>query len=275
MINHKVAVVTGSNKGIGLAIVRSLCQKFDGHVYLTARSVERGVAAVEFLQSEGLSPKFHQLDIDDVGSIEKLRDFLLGEYGGLDVLINNAGIAFKVKDEAPFGVQAEETVKTNYFGTLNVSNALLPIVRRGGRVVNVSSLISASSIKKCSSDLQDLFRSASITEEQLSQKMREFVQHAKQGTHGDAGFPPSAYGVSKIGVTVLTRVHARRLTEEGRKDVLVNCCCPGRVRTDMSTPSSPKSPDEGAETPVYLALLPPGAKDPHGQYLSDKTVQPW
>ena len=97
----RVALVTRGNKGIGLAITRDLCRKFLGDVVLTARDEARGKAAVQQLQAEGLSPRFHQLDIDDLQSIRALRDFLLKEYGGLDVLVNNAGIAFKSK---PWGV---------------------------------------------------------------------------------------------------------------------------------------------------------------------------
>lgn len=63
---------------------------------MTARSEERGLAAVEELKKLGLNPKFHQLNIDDHSSIENLRDFLKANYGGLDILVNNAAIAFKV-----------------------------------------------------------------------------------------------------------------------------------------------------------------------------------
>lgn len=91
----RVALVTGANKGIGFAIARELCRQFSGDVVLTARDVGRGQAAVQQLQAEGLSPRFHQLDIDDPQSIRALRDFLRQEYGGLNVLVNNAGIAFK------------------------------------------------------------------------------------------------------------------------------------------------------------------------------------
>ena len=55
----------------------------------------------------------------------------------------------------------------------------------------------------------------------------------------------------------------------------MNACCPGWVRTDMAGPKAPKSPEEGAVTPVFLALLPAGATDPHGKFVSDKEVQPW
>ncbi len=64
----------------------------------TARNEERGLAAIEELKKEGLSPKFHQLDTDDKASVEKLRDFLVQTYGGLDVLVNNAGMSFRVGD---------------------------------------------------------------------------------------------------------------------------------------------------------------------------------
>ena len=62
----------------------------------SARDEGRGQAALKELQGEGLNPKFHQLDIDDSASITRLRDFLKEQYGGLDVLVNNAGIAYKV-----------------------------------------------------------------------------------------------------------------------------------------------------------------------------------
>ena len=65
-------------------------------VYLTGRSVERGKQAAGLLESQGLKPKFHPLDVDDAGSIETFAQFLKSEHGGLDVLVNNAAIAYKV-----------------------------------------------------------------------------------------------------------------------------------------------------------------------------------
>lgn len=100
----RVALVTGANKGVGFAIARDLCRRFSGDVVLTARDEARGRAAVQQLQAEGLSPRFHQLDITDLQSIRTLRDFLKKEYEGLDVLINNAGIAFKSKDWGAHGL---------------------------------------------------------------------------------------------------------------------------------------------------------------------------
>uniref|UniRef100_A0A8B9GBI2 carbonyl reductase (NADPH) n=1 Tax=Amazona collaria TaxID=241587 RepID=A0A8B9GBI2_9PSIT len=276
MSSVPVAVVTGSNKGIGFSIVRALCHQFPGDVYLTARDPSRGQEAVKKLQEEGLSVLFHQLDIDDPQSIRALRDFLKEKYGGLDVLVNNAGIAFKAHDTAPFAVQAEVTLKTNFFGTRNVCTELLPLVKPYGRVVNVSSMAGGLALGKCSRELQQKFRSNTITEDELVELMTKFVEDTKKGVHEKEGWPNTAYGVSKIGVTVLSRIQARMLSEKRKDDhILLNACCPGWVRTDMAGPKAPKSPDEGAETPVYLALLPSNADGPHGQFVSEKTVQTW
>ncbi|NWS37570.1 CBR1 reductase, partial [Probosciger aterrimus] len=276
MPNVPVAVVTGSNKGIGFSIVRALCHQFPGDVYVTARDPGRGQEAVKKLQEEGLHALFHQLDIDDLQSIRALRDFLKEKYGGLDVLVNNAGIAFKVHDTTPFAVQAEVTLKTNFFGTRNVCTELLPLVKPYGRVVNVSSMVSRLALGRCSGELQQKFRSDTITEDELVELMTKFVEDTKKNVHEKEGWPNTAYGVSKIGVTVLSRIQARMLNEKRKDDhILLNACCPGWVRTDMAGPKAPKSPDEGAETPVYLALLPSNADGPHGQFVSEKTVQTW
>ncbi|XP_069745073.1 carbonyl reductase [NADPH] 1-like [Narcine bancroftii] len=276
MTGKRVAVVSGSNKGIGLEVVRALCRQFDGDVFLTARDQGRGEQAVQKLQQEQLKPLFHQLDIDDPLSIRKLREFMLKNYGGIDVLVNNAGIAFKVADTAPFGVQAEVTMKTNFFSTREMCTELLPIVKPLGRVVNVSSMCGARALKNCSSELQEKFRSSTITEEELVELMKKFVEDAKNGVHPEKGWPSHAYGVTKLGVTVLSMILARKLNKERPADkILLNACCPGWVKTDMAGPNAPGTAEEGAVTPVYLALLAAGAEAPQGKYVTNKTVQEW
>nr|CAB3228067.1 carbonyl reductase [NADPH] 1-like [Phallusia mammillata] len=275
MSTSKVAVVTGGNKGIGLAIVKALCSKYNGDVFLTARNIDLGQEAVKKLEAEGLKVKFHQLDINDEESIKQLGTDIQASHGGIDVLVNNAGMAYKGADTTPFATQAKVTLQTNFFGTLNACKILMPIVKPGGRVVNVSSFVSKSTLQKCSGELQKIYRSDTITEEKLCSMMNEFIEAAQTDKHGALGYPNTAYGVSKLGVTVMTRIHAKLMREQGKNDVLVNACCPGWVRTDMAGPKATKSPEEGAETPVYLALLPEGATEPHGQFVSDKKVQEW
>ncbi|KAJ8266581.1 hypothetical protein GJAV_G00132150 [Gymnothorax javanicus] len=276
-MSKTVAVVTGANKGIGLAIVRGLCNAgFAGDVVLTARNERLGHEAVDRLREEGFETVFHQLDIRDQTSSERLGDFLQNKYGGLDVLVNNAGIAFKNDAVEPFGEQAEVTMGTNFWGTLKVSRVLFPLLRPNARVVNVSSFVSKRALGQCSHQLQAKFRDPQLLEEELCSLMEDFVKAAQRGKHKEEGWPTTAYGTSKIGVTVLSRIQARILSQSRPTDcILLNACCPGWVRTDMAGPKASKSPEEGAETPIYLALLPHGEKGPHGQLVWDKEVQEW
>ncbi|XP_017573554.1 carbonyl reductase [NADPH] 1-like [Pygocentrus nattereri] len=276
-MSKKVAVVTGANKGIGFAIVKGLCEAgFAGDVILTARNEQLGREAVEKIRSAGHRAVFHKLDITNQSSALELQKFLKENYGGLDVLINNAGIAYKNNAPEPFGEQAEVTMRTNFWGTLWVCHALFPLLKPNARVVNVSSFVSKWSLDKCSSELQAKFRDPTLSEEELCSLMNEFVAAAQRGDHESKGWPNTAYGTSKIGMTVLSIIQARALTKARAGDcILVNACSPGWVRTDMAGLNATKSPEEGAETPVYLALLPEGTKEPHGCFVSDKTVGEW
>ena len=115
-LSERIAIVTGANKGIGLAIVRSLCKKFTGDVYLTARDEGRGQEAVKLLNGEGLNPKFHQLDITSQESVDALKKFVVEKYGGVDVLVNNAGIdLYKVSFVINYFVDLVMIVKFAYW----------------------------------------------------------------------------------------------------------------------------------------------------------------
>jgi len=261
----KVAVVTGSNKGIGFAIVRALCKKFDGDVYLTSRDEGRGKDAVETLKKEGLNPKFHILDIGNEETVVNLRDFLKEKYGGIDVLVNNAGIAFKQGATESMGVQAEVTLGTNYWANKRACEILFPILNPGARVVNVSSslgflgLIGAKSGDKAKAEeLRRILGSPDLSVETLDGLMKNFVETAKAGTHGDHGWPDSTYVVSKIGWSALSRIQHRMLEDDPRGDIVVTHVHPGYVDTDMSSHRGTLTIDRGAESSVYAALLPPG-----------------
>lgn len=268
----RVAVVTGANKGIGYAIVRGLCKQFDGDVYLTARNEALGQEAVKGLNSEGLQPKFHQLDLTDKASIDRFKNYLQSKYGGLDVLVNNAGMAYKVAATEPFSEQAEVTVKTNFWGTLDVCKSLFPLLRPHARVVTVSSRAGNMTAKKCSDALKAKFTSPDITVPLVEQLMTDFVSAAKQGDYAAKGWPESAYGSSKIGVTLMSFAQQREFDKDSREDIIVNPCCPGYVDTDMSSHKGTKTIDEGADTPIYLALLPPNTTSPKGVFVAERKI---
>jgi len=277
-MSPRVAIVTGSNKGIGFSIVKLLLQRgFDGDVFLTSRDESRGQAAIKELADKfKVTAKYHQLDIDDVRSIERLRDFLVSTYGGLDVLVNNAGIAFKHDSTAPFGEQAEVTIKTNYFGTLNASNILFPILRPGARVVHLSSMCGHLS-RIPSKELKARFNAPDLTIEQLSALMNEFIASAKAGTNKEQGWGTSTYNVSKVGVSALAFIHQRQFDKDSREDLIVNAVHPGYVDTDMTSHKGPLTPDQGADAATYLATLPAKTADnPKGQYVwHDRKIVKW
>lgn len=279
---EKVAVVTGGNKGIGLGIVRSLCKQFDGKVYLTSRDVERGNEAVRILQDEGLHPLFHQLDILDTKSIQNLRDYFLEKYGGIDVLVNNAGIAFKVSSTEPVSHQAKVTVRTNYWGTKEVCDILFPILKPGARVVNMSSSCGfLGKMDKCVNKekgamIKKTFASEDLSNEELDELMKSFVSSAAEGCLDQNGWITDSYNVSKMGVSALSRIQQRQLDQDSsRSNIVVNHVHPGYVDTDMTSHKGPLTIDRGAQSAVFAAMLPADTNIKGAYIWHDNQIVDW
>ncbi|XP_065670571.1 carbonyl reductase [NADPH] 1 [Hydra vulgaris] len=260
-MSPRVFVVTGSNKGIGKSIVKLLLQdKEEKIVYLTSRNIELGLKAEEELAALNLHAEYHQLDITDQNSINSLRDHLLSKHGGLDVLVNNAAIAYKEASNAPFSEQAEVTINANFFGTVQVCDALFPILKPNARVVHVSSMVSEYAFNKLSDGRKQQFKNSDLTINGLKDLLLLFVEHAKSDTLVENGWPKTAYGMSKVGVSILTQLQQRKFDKNPELNITVNSCCPGLVNTDMTGGKYDNmlTPDEGADTPTYLTLLPVG-----------------
>ena len=276
MSYSRVAVVTGSNKGIGYGLVEELCSKFNGDVYLTSRNKERGLNAVKNLEAKGLKVNYHQLDITSPQSVAEFKSTMLERYGGIDVLINNAAVLLDASDPKPLAEKVEITMNTNFFSTLTFSKEFLPHIKQDGRVVNLTSMLGIMSLRNCSRDLQKEFKSKEITEEQLVERMREYVRLAKENKLKDSGWPSTPYDISKLAVIVMSKLHANWLQKhQSDKHILLNSCCPGWVQTDMGGTGAPKSLAQGIETPLYLALLPPGTTTPNGELVSEMSVRKW
>ncbi|XP_030846763.1 carbonyl reductase [NADPH] 3-like [Strongylocentrotus purpuratus] len=266
--------VTGANKGIGFGIVRALCKELGerGVVYLASRDEGRGEKAVQELKGEGLNPRCIQLDICNNDHILKVADYFRDTYGGLDILVNNAGISFTAAATEPDSIQAPVTVETNVFATLRLCRALIPLIRSHGRVVTMAGQLGSLAYQKLGPDLQKRFKTVS-TEQGIVDLMTEFISAAKEVKKKELGWGSSNYGVSKLGVIALTRIQGQDIIKDsGREDILINCCCPGNVATDMSSHKGPLTIDQGAVTPVYLALLPGGCSH-QGLFFYQKAVK--
>ncbi|HTN43569.1 MAG TPA: SDR family oxidoreductase [Nitrospiria bacterium] len=141
-MNQRIGLLTGANRGIGYEVARQLAER-NWTVILTARDEAKGRKAVEDLARPGFDVRFHWLDVSDPESIRRLARDLAADPGRLDVLVNNAGILEdddRGSDRVPIGT-LRATMETNFFGPFELSQALLPLLRKSddARIINVSS----------------------------------------------------------------------------------------------------------------------------------------
>lgn len=152
--NKKTALITGANRGIGFETARQLGQQ-GMRVLVGARSEENGREAEAKLKAEGFDADFVLLDVDDAQTHETAAQYVKENYGKLDVLINNAGIAIdELKNGAPVGASRtskeifRKTFDTNFFNTIAVTQAFVPLIKKSdaGRIVFLSSGLGSLSL---------------------------------------------------------------------------------------------------------------------------------
>lgn len=225
----RIAVVTGSLKGLGLETARELARK-DYSVILTGRDDIRGKTVQEQLNREGLKVHFHSLDVGQPESIEDFSQRIHREYGHVDVLVNNAGI-FPHESESgsteALVAGIEAAFHTNALGPYLLCRRIVPeMLKQGyGRVVNVSS---------------------------------------GMGQLSDMSSGSPGYRLSKVALNAVTRMFADQCKG---KNVLVNSVCPGWVKTDMGGSGAPRSLEQGAAGILWAATLPEDG--PNGGFFRD------
>jgi NAD(P)-dependent dehydrogenase (short-subunit alcohol dehydrogenase family) len=236
-----IALISGANKGIGYEIARGLgARKIT--VLVGARDQARGQAAVEKLKAEGADARFVQLNVTDQGTIQRAAEWIEKELGRLDILVNNAGIGdFGARPSGADLAKVREVYDTNVFGTMALTQAMLPLLRKSkhGRVVNVSSGLGSLTL-------------ASQPDSPVSQ------------------FLLLGYNTSKSALNSLTVQFANELKDTPIK---VNAICPGYCATDLNGNSGPRSAAQGAVAAIQYATI--GADGPTGGYFNEDGRMPW
>jgi NAD(P)-dependent dehydrogenase (short-subunit alcohol dehydrogenase family) len=231
-------LITGANKGLGYETARQLIA--EGHtVYLGCRDQRRGQDA-----AQQLGARLVQIDVTDDDSVSAAAH-LIEEMGGLDVLVNNAGIEGRGDDNAIVAAAAvtaemtREVFDTNVFGVIRVTHAFLPLLQRSATpvIVNVSSSLGSMSL----------------------------AESPESPTYF---YPGVAYPASKSAVNMITVQFAKQCPA-----IRVNAVEPGYTDTDLNGHTGRQTAEEGARIIVEMAQTAPDG--PTGGYFSAHGPIPW
>ncbi len=235
---QKIALVTGANRGIGLAIVKRLLAE-GAFVYATTRSVSNyPLSDIPSQYSQNIRAEI--LDVSDRESIRELARSIAQRHGSLDILVNNAGVYLDDPRKTPYNSITDIDLSVfdlsmgiNVVGPLTLIYEFLPTMkeRNYGRIVNLSS---------------------------------------GMGRFDDMNMEGPFYRISKAALNALTKVIA---SDVRGYDILVNSVCPGWVRTDMGGEKAPIAPDDAAMDIVWACFLPSGG--PSGLFFRNKKQLDW
>ena len=263
--NLKPVLVTGANKGIGLAIASAALEADDDIVIiLGARDPVRGETAREGLLAT--HPEWTErlytltLDVADDESVENAAAEIASRYPDdphpLYAVVNNAGINNGAGD-------MRTVLNVNLYGVRRVCEAFIPLLDQvSGRIVNVASASGPMFLAACHRDVQAALTRTAVTWSEIESIMDQCLAvEAQGGDFEGQGFASgSSYGLSKACVNAYTITLARSYPA-----MRINSCTPGYIETDMTRPfaiASGSSPDEmgmkpvaaGTRAPLHLLL---------------------
>ena len=257
----EVALITGGTQGIGKEVARALVRAGVTTV-IAARGAETGGAAATELSAQAAPDAravFQPVDLADAGSIAGLAEFVSGEFGRLDILVNDAARAFP--PQSAFTVTADQmraVFEVNVFAVVTLTNALMPLLEaaEAGRIVNVSTERG----------------SLGVGETPVADDMRRRAGNtAPAGTmaHRIAFVTPPnmTYGSSKAALNAVTQHFAHQLEQTGSR-VRINAAAPGHCATPFNNFRGWRTAGEGARIITALALC--GDDAPQGGFFNDQ-----
>lgn len=279
-MGKKVAVVTGANRGIGYQVARQLLYDFPGDVIVTGRDTAKGKRACQQLMSHGLKPVWNELDVTQSASIRMFLDFIKENYGGVDVLVSNAGAVFPKDSPLSMYRQAELTVQTNFKGTMNLIRYFLPLMRPHSRVVVVSSEL--GKISCLGEELRKQIDIDKVTMFELDKLADKYLAAVKAKVWSEYGWPDRILEAVSVLENALVHTVARDLKGDPRRNILVNACCPGWTATEQMLTHlddngclggiEARTPEEAAADITKLALLPSGTTSPNGDTVYKRKI---
>jgi NAD(P)-dependent dehydrogenase (short-subunit alcohol dehydrogenase family) len=231
----RIAIVTGGNRGLGQEIALQL-MKSEAFVVVGCRDQPKCDAALEALRPAGDNIDAFPLDVNDTKMVKRFVEHVDKQHGAPSILVNNAGVYPEAITSRVADTPTStwrETFETNLFGAVRMCREVLPLMKK----------LRHGRIVNISSGLGQLHQ---------------------------MGEGSPAYRVSKTALNALTRTLASEVAGSG---ILVNSMSPGWVKTDMGGEDAPRSVEEGADTAVWLCLLP--SNGPTGQFFRDRKPIPW
>jgi len=191
------------------------------------------------------SIEVEELDLSKSESIKKFIETISKKYHKVDVLVNNAAIAA----EGFTAEAAESTFATNIYGTIELTEAIIPLLNENGKIITVGSSYGNIQLAWNAPEWKPKFTNPSITKEQLFGYMNEFQDSIKKGDYVERGFPNSQfkiYGMSKLAINVYTMNILAKRQDIKDKHIQVYAQCPGYVKTDLNDNKGYLSIDQGA-----------------------------
>lgn len=225
----RTILVTGANRGIGLAITEALAGEPNDHILLGCRNVKNGGVLAEKI---GNNVTAVAIDLENRAQLATQIKTVLEEHGDINVLINNAGVLCEGTFDEVSESDIDTSLRVNTLGALELIRAVVPGMKKSsyGRIVNVSS---------------------------------------GWGSFAEGLRGPFSYSLTKAAINAITFTIWQSLPAT----IKINSMCPGWVRTRMGGMNAARSPEQGAETAVWLANL--GEDGPTGGFFRDKKRINW